>query len=67
MSKKALAKKIKRRKKVLNFMLLFFSPTNKLMVFLSQNLDEHVSKYQLILARRSIIHRRPVYYEKLSA
>lgn len=67
MSRKTLAKKIKRRKKVLNFMLLFFSPTNKLMIYLSQDLDQHVSKYQLFLAHRSMIHRRPVYYESLSA
>lgn len=67
MSRKTLAKKIKRKKKILNFMLLFFSPTNKLMVYLSQDLDELVSKYQRILAHRSRIHKRPVYYERLSA
>lgn len=50
MKKKNVINQIKRRKKIINFLLLFFSPTNKLMVILSQNLDKHVALYQKYLA-----------------
>ncbi|SFD37528.1 hypothetical protein SAMN05421842_13818 [Clostridium uliginosum] len=39
-------KKIYIRKKILNLLLSWFSPTNKLMVILSCNLDKHIAIYQ---------------------
>ena len=38
------------RKSLLNFLLLFFSPRNKFIISLSQNLDKHVVLYQTELA-----------------
>lgn len=49
---KALSIRIKKRKMLLNFLLKYFSPTNFLMVKLSQNLDTHIAYYQHYLSRR---------------
>nr|WP_035301741.1 MULTISPECIES: hypothetical protein [unclassified Clostridium] len=38
------------RKNLLNLLLLFFSPRNKFMIILSQNLDKHIVLYQKELA-----------------
>lgn len=38
--------KISLRKKLLNFLLLFFSPRKQFMVALSQNLDKYIVLYQ---------------------
>ncbi len=38
------------RKNLLNLLLLFFSPRNKFMITLSQNLDKHIAIYQKELA-----------------
>ena len=46
----SIEKKIVIRKKILNLFLLWFSPTNSIMVFLSKNLDKHIAKYQKILS-----------------
>lgn len=45
-------KEIERRKKILNFLLLFLPPTCTIMVKLSQNLDLYIHKYQSYLARK---------------
>ena len=52
MNYKSVVKRIKRRKKLLNILLLFLSPTNKLMVNLSQDLDKYISQYQKQLSIR---------------
>lgn len=44
-----LINKIVRRKKIINFLLLFLTPSNIFMVKLSQNLDKHIAKYQCYL------------------
>jgi hypothetical protein len=38
------------RRNLLNLLLLFFSPRNKFMIILSQNLDKHIVLYQKELA-----------------
>ena len=43
---KSLRKKILLLKCLLNFLLLFLSPTNMLIVYLSEKLDNHVYKMQ---------------------
>lgn len=52
MKKTVLLKKINRRKKLLNYLLVYFSPTNRFMVMLSQNLDKYITIYQRSLAKR---------------
>lgn len=37
------------RKNLLNLLLILFSPTNSLTVFLSQNLDKYIVKHQKLL------------------
>lgn len=49
MTTKALKKHIRIRKRLLNFLLNYFSPTNKFIVSLSQNLDMLVTKRQRAL------------------
>lgn len=39
-------KKILRRKKLLNFLLVYLSPRNKFVLFLSQDLDKLITKAQ---------------------
>lgn len=46
MNSKKLHKKIQNRKMLLNFLLYHFSPNNKLIIFLSQNLDKYLVKAQ---------------------
>lgn len=46
---KKLEKQINRKKRLLNFLLLFFLPSNPLIVLLSQNLDKHLYEYQYYL------------------
>ena len=62
LKKAAIVKKIKRRKKILNILLRFMSPTNKLMIYLSQNLDRYVTLYQKHL---SIKYKKKHSQEKL--
>lgn len=38
--------KILLKKNILNFLLLFFCPSNKLMIVVSQNLDKSIVQYQ---------------------
>ncbi|AIY84870.1 MULTISPECIES: hypothetical protein [Clostridium] len=49
MTAKKIRKKILKRKFIMNLLLKFLKPTNKLMVKLSQNLDKDISRYQMIL------------------
>lgn len=49
MTNRALTKHIILRKKLLNFLLNYFSPTNRFIVSLSQNLDLLVAKRQKVL------------------
>lgn len=44
------------RRSLLNLLLLFFSPSNKFIVVLSQNLDKHIVLYQKELV--SIYHKQ---------
>lgn len=52
MSAKKMLKEIERRKKILNFLLLFLPPTCTIMVKLSQNLDYYIHRYQNHLAKK---------------
>ncbi|AIY81501.1 hypothetical protein FDC58_09175 [Clostridium botulinum] len=53
-----LKRKIIIRKKLLNFLLVWFNPRNTLMIVLSKNLDTHIAKYQKIL---SLQHKHEKY------
>lgn len=46
---KILKTHIKIGKKLLNFLLNYFSPNNKFIIFISQNLDILVAKRQLLI------------------
>lgn len=46
MNEKILLRQIARRKKLINFLIKYISPTNFLMVIMSQNLDKLISEYQ---------------------
>lgn len=46
MNTKKIHRRIKVRKSVLNFLINYFAPTNKFIVYLSQDLDKLVFKYQ---------------------
>lgn len=48
---KWLKKSIIRRKFVLNILLKYLSPTNTLIVYLSQSLDKLISRYQFLIYR----------------
>lgn len=58
---------IKRRKMLLNFLLKFLSPTNKLTVLLSQNLDKHITKYQRHLVKVTPYRKKDNILRKLAA
>lgn len=55
MSRKELHKKIKNRKNLLNFLLLFMKRTNPLIVLLSQNLDDFIQQEQLLIYKKQKI------------
>lgn len=40
------------RKKLLNFLLLFFSPRKKFMIYISQNLDKYIVLHQKIICEK---------------
>ena len=48
---------IKRRKMLLNFLLKFLSPTNKLTVLLSQNLDKHITTITYYRKNNNILRK----------
>lgn len=47
-----LKRKIVLRKFLLNFLLKYFSPCNFLTVYLSQDLDKHISTYQSLIYKK---------------
>ena len=59
MTNRKLKNKIKFRKKLLNFLLLFMKPTNCLMVYLSQDLDNYITLLQNRMYRK---HCKNIYY-----
>lgn len=52
MTNRKLKNKIKFRKKLLNFLLLFMKPTNCIMVYLSQDLDNYITLLQNRMYRK---------------
>lgn len=52
MTLKKLRKTIYFQKLILNILLIFLSPNNSLVVYLSQKLDKHVSTYQYIIYKK---------------
>ncbi|MDS0525749.1 Spo0E family sporulation regulatory protein-aspartic acid phosphatase [Clostridium sp. SHJSY1] len=46
MNEEILLRQIARRKKIINFLIKYISPTNFLMVIMSKNLDKLISEYQ---------------------
>lgn len=67
MYKQQLTKQIKRRKMILNLLLRYLSPTNKLMIKLSTDLDKLVYIYQKNLYKRYKKRNEYFQYKKLSA
>ena len=67
MYKKRLTKKIRRRKMILNLLLKYLSPTNKLMIKLSTDLDKLVYIYQKNLYKRYRKRNQYFQYKKISA
>lgn len=67
MYRKKLTKQIKRRKNIINFLLLFLSPTNSLMIKLSKDLDKLVLIYQKNLYRRYTRKHDEHQYIRLTA
>ncbi len=59
MTNKKLRNKIKFRKNLLNFLLLFMKPTNCLMIYLSQDLDNYITLLQNRMYKK---HRKNIYY-----
>lgn len=54
MSRKEIQKKIKFRKKALNFLLTFMRRTNPLVVLVSQNLDYFIQKEQSLIYKAHV-------------
>ncbi len=52
MNKKSLKNKIILQKITLNLLLKFLSPRNKLVIYISQSLDEHVWRYQHLIYKK---------------
>lgn len=50
MTRRTASNKIKRRKALINFLLNYLSPGNRIIVMLSQDLDKHIVKYQRYLS-----------------
>lgn len=67
MYKKQLTKKIKRKKMILNFLLIYLSPRNKLMVKLSKDLDKLVYIYQKKVYKNYKSKNKYVEHTKISA
>lgn len=67
MYKKELTKQIKRRKMLLNLLMLYLPPTNKLMVKLSTDLDKLVYIYQRNLYKRYKDKNKYLHNKKMSA
>jgi len=67
MYNKQLSRKIKTRKMILNFFLIYLPPTNKLMIKLSTDLDKLVYIYQRNLYKRYKNKNKSYKYKKISA
>ncbi|WP_106058967.1 Spo0E family sporulation regulatory protein-aspartic acid phosphatase [Clostridium vincentii] len=67
MYKNQLTKRIKRKKRLLNFLLTYLSPTNKFMIKLSTDLDKLVYIYQKNLYKRYKKRNKHFQCEKISA
>ena len=52
MNKKALKNKIILQKITLNLLLKFLSPRNRFVIYISQNLDKHIWKYQHLIYKK---------------
>lgn len=52
MNKKTIRNKIVLQKIILNLLLKFLSPKNRFVIYISQNLDKHVWKYQYIVYKK---------------
>lgn len=61
--------KILLKKNILNFLLLFFCPSNKLMVVVSQNLDKSIVQYQkqLLAKNNSSDENNSKYFKGIAA
>lgn len=67
MNLKSLRKKIRFNKILLNFLLLYLSPTNKLIIYLSQKLDTQVYTMQKILYKRYKKKKKSLSTDKKAA
>ncbi len=65
MNEKILLKQIARRKKLINFLIQYLSPTNFFMVIVSKNLDKLIFEYQKSLYSNYNTKRNPFCYLKL--
>lgn len=52
MNKKSLKNKIILQKITLNLLLKFLSPRNKFVIYISQNLDKHLWRYQKLIYKK---------------
>lgn len=66
MNRKELHKKIKNRKNLLNFLLIFMKRTNPLVVFISQNLDEFIQKEQMLIYKTQFKTNKSSKYTKVA-
>lgn len=66
MNRKELHKKIKIRKNLLNFLLIFMKRTNPLVVFISQNLDEFIQKEQMLIYKTQFKTNKSSKYTKVA-
>lgn len=64
MTKKTLKRKILIRKTLLNVLLKYFAPTNRYIIYLSQNLDKHISIYQYYIYKRNKKITRNIHIQK---
>jgi len=67
MNKKELTQQIKRKKMILNLLLLYLPPTNKFMIKLSTDLDKLVYIYQKNLYKRYKAKNKSLKHRKISA
>ena len=68
MNKKNLKNKIILQKITLNLLLKFLSPQNKFVIYISQNLDKHLWRYQqLIYKKYKRKHSNKYYISKSTA
>lgn len=66
MNRKELHKKIKNRKNLLNFLLIFMKRTNPLVVLISQNLDDFIQKEQMLIYKAQSNKNKEYKYTKIA-